>query len=72
VVEQLISWREGVLENELQVDGHVILSLERSPSKETKPTGPSDFSLDSDSPVMRTQNPHIREISRVFPSTAQP
>jgi hypothetical protein len=72
MAQELISWRGGVLEKELQADGRVILSLEYSPTKRTKPRGPSDFSLDSDSPVMRTQNPSIHKITWVFPSKAQP
>jgi hypothetical protein len=72
MAEELISWQGGVLEKEFQGDGRVFLSLERSPTKGTKPRGPSDFSLDSDSPVMRAQNPHVSEISWVFSFKAQP
>ncbi len=72
MAQQLTSWQGGVLDKEFQGDGRVFLSLESSPTKGTKPKGPSDFSFDSDSPVMRAQNPHIREITWVFPSGGQP
>jgi hypothetical protein len=72
MAQELISWRGGLLEREFQGDGRVILLLEYSPTKGAKQRGPSDFSRDSDNPVMRAQNPHISEISWVFPSKTQP
>jgi len=72
MAEELISWRGGVLEKESRGDGRVFRSLERSPTNGTKPRRPSDFSVDSDSPVMRAENPHVSEISWVFSFKAQP
>ena len=40
MAEELISWQGGVLEKEFQEDDRVILSLERSPARGTKPRGP--------------------------------
>jgi hypothetical protein len=69
---ELFSWQGGLLEKEFQGNGRVTLSLEWSPPKGTKPRGPSDFKANSDNPVWRAQNPHIIEMTWVFPSSTQP
>ena len=72
MVEELFSWQGGVLEKEFQGNGRVTLSLQWSPPKGTKPKGPSDFKANSDDPVWRAQNPHISEMTWVFPSSTHP
>lgn len=70
--QELISWRGGALEKELQGDGRVILELQGTPPKETKPRGPHDIETNSDNPVWRRQNPRVSRMNWLFPPRTQP
>ncbi len=70
--QELISWRGGSLEKELQGDGRVILELEWAPAKGTKPRGPHDIETNSSNPGWRAQNPHVSRMSWLFPSNTRP
>jgi hypothetical protein len=74
MAEELISWRGGSLEKELQRDGRVLLELEVSgPAKGSKRKGPSpDFEVGSDNPAWRAGKPHISRIRWIFPTNKQP
>jgi hypothetical protein len=71
MAQETISWRGGFLEKEFRGNGHIVLLIQGSPIEGVKPTGPSDFEVDSDSPAWRAQNPHITEITWIFASDVQ-
>jgi hypothetical protein len=71
MADELISWHGGSLEKDSQAVGRVILWLEGSPSNRTPPTGPMDFSAESNTPRIQKMNLSISSMTWAFPSPGQ-
>jgi hypothetical protein len=68
MAEETISWQGGLLENDFQGNGRIILEIEGRPAQASKPTGPHDFETESNNRNWRAQNPHISRMTWMFPS----
>ncbi len=71
MADERISWHGGSLEKDFQGTGHVILWLEGLPDKRTVPSGPMDFSGESNTSRIRKMNLCVSSMTWIFPTPEQ-
>lgn len=69
--DELMSWHGGSLQKDFQGAGRVILWLQGLPNKRTAPSGPMDFSGESNAPHIQKMNLRISSMTWVFPTPEQ-